>query len=79
MIDRIRQLFPHLSLAVYAYEPGQPVTAEAITPDGTRYSKTAPTAEAAFASIFGPLPDDQPETAIHNEGNAHEQAVDPFS
>lgn len=80
MIDRIRELFPHLSLAVYAYEPGQPVTVEAITPDGTRYSKTAQTAEAAFTSIFGPLPDDQPETITSTEGNtAHEQPVDPFS
>ena len=60
MIDRIRALFPHLSIGVYALEPGGDVTVEVYTPDGTRFSHKAPTEAGCFAAIFGPLPDDQP-------------------
>jgi hypothetical protein len=80
VIDRIREIFPHLSLAVYAYEPGGHVEVEVFTPDNTRFARKAPTAAEAFTAIFGPLPDDQPETTTSTEGNtAHEQPVDPFS
>jgi hypothetical protein len=76
MIDRIREIFPHLSIGVYALEPGQPLTVEVMTPDGTRYSRTATTADEAFTSIFGPLPDEAPAEEIKDD--EREPVVDPF-
>lgn len=75
MIDRIRALYPHLSIGVYALEPGLPLTVEVMTPDGTRYSRTAATAEQAFTAIFGPLPEAPAEETAQDE---RAPVVDPF-
>ena len=78
MIDRIRDLYPHLALGVYALEPGGAVTLEVFAPDGTRFAKTARTADEAFTAIFGPLPADEPTETHIDEGTTHEP-IDPFS
>lgn len=75
MIDRIREIYPHLSIGVYALEPGLALTVEVMTPDGTRYSKTAATAAEAFTAIFGPLPE-VPTGEI--EENVPAPAANPF-
>ena len=72
MIDRIRQLFPHLAIGVYALEPGGAVTVEVFAPDGTRFSKTAATEAEAFVAIFGSLPDETPAAPA-------EEPIDVFS
>lgn len=46
-IDTIRAAYPHLGIALYAYEPRGPVTLELLAPDGQTFSFSAPTAEAA--------------------------------
>ncbi len=74
MIDRIRQLYPHLAIGVYALEPGGLVTVEVFTPDGTRYAHTARTEAECFAAILGPLPDEQPEAPA-----VADEPVDVFS
>lgn len=51
-LDDIRAKYPHLGLALYAYEPGKPVTLEVIASDGKTFSWTAPTEEAAIAAAF---------------------------
>lgn len=78
MLDRIRQLYPHLSIGVYALDPGGAVTVEAITPDGSRFTKTAPTADEAFTAIFGPLPEEEPTEQLE-EGTLQDERIDPFS
>ena len=78
MIDKIRALFPHLSLAVYAYEPGGPVEVEVFTPDNTRFTRKAPTADEAFTAIFGPLPDEETTEQIE-EGTDTNEPINPFS
>ncbi len=56
MIDQYRALYPHIGLAVYAYEPGGPVTVEVLTQDGSQFTRQAPTAQEALEALFGPLP-----------------------
>ena len=73
MIDRIRALFPHLSIGVYALEPGGLVSVEVFTPDGSRFHKTAATADEAFTAIFGPLPDTE-----ETQEDEPAPIVDPF-
>ena len=76
MIDRIRALYPHLSIGVYALDPGGLVSVEVFTPDGSRFSKTAPTEAECFTAIFGPLPDEAPVEEIKEDERA--PVVDPF-
>ncbi len=71
MIDRIRALYPHLALGIYALEPGGDVTVEVFTPDGTRFVQRARTASDAFTLIFGPLPEEEPAASPAS-------AEDPF-
>ena len=78
MIDRIRELYPHLSIGVYALEPGGPLTVEVFAPDGTRFTKTAPTEVEAYLAIFGPLPDEAPAEETSYEQPVSVPAVDPF-
>lgn len=59
MIDAIRAIHPHLGLAVYAYEPGGPVTVEVLAQDGSRFTKQAPTMDEALADMFGLAQDEQ--------------------
>lgn len=70
MIDTIRARYPHLGVAVYAYEPGGLVTVEVFTADGTQFQKTADTALQAFVDLFGP------EIMQHEEPSPDD---DPFS
>ncbi len=60
MIDRVRELYPHLTIGVYALEPGGDVQVEVFTPDGTRFGHKAPTEAQCFTAIFGPLPEPEP-------------------
>lgn len=74
MIDHVRALFPHLGIAVYAYEPGKPVTVEVFTPDGTSMKKTAATEAEALIAVFGP------DIFHQEEEQPHElPALDPVS
>ena len=57
--DAIRQRFPHIGLAVYAYEPGGPVTLE-VHADGGVWDFTGPTLGAALTRAF-PLAEPEPE------------------
>ena len=51
-LDDIRDRFPQLGLALYALEPGQPVTLEAHGPGGELWSWTAPTVAEVLAKAF---------------------------
>lgn len=55
MIDELRARFPGLGFAVYAIEPGAPVTLE--VHDGTDvFTFAGETADAAIALAFPPAP-----------------------
>lgn len=54
--DEIRAANPVLGLALYAIEPGQPVTLEVYTPDGQTFSWTGPTEVHVLALAFPPEP-----------------------
>lgn len=72
MIDQYRALYPHLGLAIYAYEPGGPVTVEVLAQDGSQFTRQAPTAREALEALFGPIPGpDEPTepTFIEEESN----------
>lgn len=65
-LDAIRRHHPDLGLALYAYEPGGPVTLEVHTPDGQVFTFTGPTEAAVLAKAFGapdPEPAPEPEEA----------------
>lgn len=61
--DEIRATNPDLGLALYAIEPGQPVTLEVYTPDGQTFSWRAADAAAALALAFPPEPVADPALA----------------
>ncbi len=68
MIDQYRALYPHLGLAIYAYEPGGPVTVEVLAQDGSQFTRQAPTAREALEALFGPIPGpDEPTITPLNE------------
>lgn len=67
MIDSLRARYPHLGLSVYALIPGGDVTVEALTPDGSVFSKQASTEREAFILLFGP----DAETEIPQEEPLH--------
>lgn len=46
-IDAIRAAYPHLRVALYAYEPRGAVTLELMAPDDQTFTFTAPTAHGA--------------------------------
>ena len=58
--DQLRAENPDLGFALYAIEPGGPVTLEVYTPDGQVFPFTELTAEAALSKAFPP-PEDVPE------------------
>lgn len=62
-LDDARAAFPKLGLAVYAYEPGGPVTLEVHSADGQTFPFTGPTEAAVVARAFPSLapPDPEPE------------------
>lgn len=68
MIDQYRAIYPHLGLAIYAYEPGGPVTVEVLAQDGSQFTRQAPTAREALEALFGPIPGpDEPTITPVNE------------
>lgn len=54
-IDTLRKRHPALGFALYALEPGAPVTFE-VHDDGELFAFTGPTAGAAIAEAFPPPP-----------------------
>ena len=64
LIDEIRRSYPHLGVALYAFEPGQPVTLELHGADGRILTFTAPTAllaaEKACPELFAAEPEPTP-------------------
>ena len=52
-LDDIRARFPHLGLAVYAYQPGGDVTLECHAPDGSIFKFTGRTEHEAVMAGFG--------------------------
>jgi hypothetical protein len=61
-LDEARAAYPHLGMALYAMEPGQPVTLEVHTPDGQMFTFRARTEAGALARAF-PI-EDEPEIDI---------------
>lgn len=55
-LDDLRALHPHLGFALYAYEPGGPVTLE-IHDGGHVFQFRAPTEAAVLATAFPPEPE----------------------
>ena len=51
-LDDARAALPHLGFAVYAMEPGGPVTLEIHAPDGTIFTFSAATEAEALALAF---------------------------
>jgi hypothetical protein len=74
LLDDLRVKHPDLGFALYAMEPGQPVTLEVFTPDSEVFSWTEPTAAAALARAF---PEDEAPTDIPPDPPA--RADDIFS
>ena len=67
-LDELRRAHPELGAALYAYEPGGPVTLEIHTPDGQVYPFTGDTEAAALAVAFPPeLPAVDDENADRHE------------
>jgi len=67
-LDDLRAANPELGFALYALEPGGPVTLEVMTPDSQVFSFAGPTMEAVLLAAFppdAPAPaDPEPETDI---------------
>lgn len=64
MLDEIRARFPQFGLAVYALEPGGPVTLEIQTPDGESFAFEGPTVAAVLERAFpAPAAEEAPATA----------------
>lgn len=59
-LDEARRRYPHLGMALYAYEPGGLVTLECHTPSGEVFTFIAETEALAIAKAFPPDVDDEP-------------------
>lgn len=69
--DAIRARLPHLGFAVYALQPGDPVTLEVLA-DGQAFTLTRPTLAAALARAFpepAPTEEPQPDVAAEQKPN----------
>lgn len=60
-LDAARAAFPKLGLAIYAYEPGGPVTLEVHAADGQTFSFTGDSEAAVIARAFPSLLASPPE------------------
>jgi hypothetical protein len=60
-LDDVRARYPHVGLALYAYEPGKPVTLECIGADGKTFKFTGRTEADAISKAFDE--DDAPSVA----------------
>jgi hypothetical protein len=67
-LDTLRTENPELGFAIYAMEPGGPVTLEVHTPDGQVFTFTGRTAGVVMGRAFPPLPPepDEPPAASHS-------------
>lgn len=54
-LDEARAAQPAFAMALYALEPGGPVTLEIITPDGEPFTFEGPTEAAVLARAFPPV------------------------
>jgi hypothetical protein len=63
-LDEIRTANPDLGVAVYAYEPGGPVTLEIHTPDGQMFSWVGATEAEALNLAFPSQEPAPPEPAL---------------
>ena len=54
-LDAARAAFPKLGLALYAYDPGAPLTLEVHAADGQTFTFTGPTEAAVIARAFPSL------------------------
>jgi hypothetical protein len=59
-LDAIRQRFPHIGLAVYAFDPGGDVTLE-VYAEGQVWPFTGPTLASALARAFPTAEPEAPE------------------
>jgi hypothetical protein len=59
-LDAVRERFPAFALALYALEPGGPITLEILAPDGESFTFTGPTEAAVLERAF---PDMTPAAA----------------
>lgn len=55
-LDEIRARHPHIGLALYALEPGEPVTLEAHGPGGKVWTWRGMTVQEALDQAFPPTP-----------------------
>jgi hypothetical protein len=62
-LDGLRARFPELGFSVYGMEPGQPLTLEVFTPDGTIHSVTRATLAECVGAMF-PAPASEQEPAV---------------
>lgn len=53
-LDEARAAQPAFAMALYALEPGGPVTLEIITPDGQPFTFEGPTEAAVLSRAFPP-------------------------
>jgi hypothetical protein len=51
-LDDVRAKYPHLGIALYAFEPGKSVTLELITDDGKTFKFTARSEADAIKKAF---------------------------
>lgn len=63
-LDEVRAAFPQLGLALYAYEPGGPVTLEIHAPEGV-FTFSAETEELAIAAAFPEPPPPPPPPPVN--------------
>lgn len=61
-LDALREKFPHLGFAVYAYEPDKDVVLEILVPGGRRVEVKRPTLAACIAEAFPEPQTPEPET-----------------
>lgn len=61
-LDTLRDKFPHLGFAVYAYEPGEDVLLEILVPGGRPVEIKRPTLAACIAEAFPEPQTPEPET-----------------
>ena len=59
-LDELRAERPHLGFALYALEPGGPVTFEVHAGDGQVFAFTGPTEEAVLRRAFPPAAPEEP-------------------
>jgi len=63
-LDELRANQPELGFAVYALEPGGPVTFEVHTPDAQVFAFTGQTAQEAIDEAFPPTAAHQPTADV---------------